>query len=59
MRNILMYLCAVVLAAGVGAGITYHAMADQIQHAQVSSFNDGFMDGVCHDGLDGFGHPCK
>jgi hypothetical protein len=38
---------------------TYYVMEKRVEHAKVESFNDGFLDGACHDGEDGFGVPCK
>ncbi|MFI5877515.1 hypothetical protein ACIBAH_34800 [Streptomyces sp. NPDC051445] len=36
-----------------------HVMEARVFSATVDAFNDGFMDGACRDGMDGFGHICK
>lgn len=50
---------AVLVAALMAAGITYHVMSVRLSETQVTSFNDGFRDGACHAGQDGFGNPCQ
>lgn len=32
---------------------------DEINEVKISSFNDGFLDGACHNGEDGFGNRCR
>ncbi|WP_416972518.1 hypothetical protein [Streptomyces sp. 4F14] len=34
-------------------------MGPRIERAEVDAFNDGFRDGACRSGADGFGHVCR
>ncbi len=59
MRNwILAGVAAVMLATGTG--VTVHSVdAKAADKAHVTDYNDGFQDGACHKGADGFGNACK
>ncbi|WJV49894.1 hypothetical protein [Streptomyces flavofungini] len=59
MRMIVTVFGAAVIAAALSVGITYQVMQKRVQDAEVSSFNDGFRDGACRGGEDGFGNPCS
>lgn len=63
MRHIFGILTAVVFTAGISVGITHSVMQEHMRHeinrVQVDTFNEGFTDGACHKGQDGFGHLCK
>jgi hypothetical protein len=43
----------------MAAGLTYHAMESRVFSVTVDKFNEGFRDGACRNGEDGFGHVCR
>lgn len=63
MKYIAAIVVAVVFSASVSVGLTQSVMQNnqrhEIERVQVSSFNQGFQDGACKGGQDGFGHICK
>lgn len=59
MRVAVAVLVTAVLAAVVTGGVIYQLMEARAERVKVSSFNDGFTDGACHLGQDGFGTPCR
>lgn len=59
MRHVFGLLTAVVFTAGVSIGITHSVMQEEVSRVKVNAFNDGFTDGACHKGQDGFGTSCK
>jgi hypothetical protein len=62
MRIFAAIVVTAVLSIGASVGITHSVMQDQhkreVDRAKVESFNDGFRDGSCRDGEDGFDNPC-
>lgn len=63
MRYIATALVSIIMTASISVGITHTVMQEDKRQAvelmEVEAFNDGFMDGSCNQGFDGFGHPCK
>lgn len=59
MRGYFVALMAILLTAAIASGITYRVMSAHIEHVSVVSYNDGFTDGACRDGEDGFGNICR
>jgi hypothetical protein len=59
MRTALIALVSALLSAAIATGITYHHMESRVFSTTVDSFNDGFKDGACRNGEDGFGHICQ
>ena len=51
-------LIAVSAAVGVTHSIMQEHEREAVARVTVSAFNDGFMDGACTKGSDGFGHVC-
>ncbi|MFB7027199.1 MULTISPECIES: hypothetical protein [unclassified Streptomyces] len=52
-------LVAALLGAAIASGLTFHHMRGEVLRMKVDAFNDGFTDGACHNGTDGFGHICR
>jgi hypothetical protein len=63
MRIFAAIIVTAVLSIGASVGITHSVMQEEhnreIDRTRVESFNDGFEDGSCFQGFDGFGVPCK
>lgn len=63
MRTILAVVATAVLSASLAIGITHHVdqqeQEREVTRVSVNSFNNGFIDGACNGGQDGYGNPCK
>ncbi|WAB08865.1 membrane protein [Streptomyces phage Success] len=59
MRTLASALLAALLGAAIASGVTFHHMRGAVLRMEVDAFNDGFVDGSCHNGADGFGHICR
>ncbi|MEU9404796.1 hypothetical protein AB0E08_03685 [Streptomyces sp. NPDC048281] len=59
MRVVIAVLVTAIITAGFSVGITYQAMESRVFTSKVDAFNDGFLDGACRNGMDGFGHICR
>lgn len=59
MRTLVIALVSALLSAAIATGITSHHMRSEVLRVQVDAFNDGFQDGACRNGKDGFGHICR
>jgi len=63
MRTFIAVIVTAVFTTSVSVGLTHSIMQAHecrtVDRVTVSAFNDGFTDGACHQGTDGFGHPCK
>lgn len=68
-RGFVTAFVAILVTIAVASGITYRVMdakvreaeqrvSERISTAQVDAYNDGFMDGVCRNGMDGLGMAC-
>lgn len=70
MRTVIIAVVSALVSAAFTVGVMWaHHSSQQmnqevdfkarIAKVQVDAFNDGFLDGLCRDGEDGNGHPCK
>jgi len=63
MRMILAVIASTLISVSAAVGVTHSIMQEHerkaVERVTVSAFNDGFTDGACYQGVDGFGHPCK
>ncbi|WP_018564969.1 hypothetical protein [Streptomyces sp. PsTaAH-124] len=59
MRTFFIALVSALITGLVVFGIMHHHEETRVFRVTVDAFNDGFMDGVCNDGVDGFGRPCR
>src|SRR5690606_39993508 len=62
MRTVVAVVVSVLLSALISTMITHHVVKEharqEVTGTAVESFNDGFQDGACSNGEDGYGHPC-
>lgn len=62
MRTLITAIVTAVFTASVAVGITHSVMQEHerkaVDKVTVDAFNDGFLDAVCQNGVDGFGAKC-